>query len=95
MGFEFKIYLPNLDTERSTRVLRSAPFYSDYDASHDFFNFRDPNTDSSSWPAVWAKLEPDGIYLCHNGDRAIFQSVVDHIRQNLAQDSDKFRMDEL
>ncbi|MBK9145705.1 MAG: hypothetical protein IPM23_24795 [Candidatus Melainabacteria bacterium] len=95
MGFEFKISLANRDGDRIEQVLCSAPFYSDYDASREFFNFREPEEKRTGWPALWAKLDPDGIYLCHNGNRAVFKAVVDHIRQNLGEGFGEFRMDEL
>jgi hypothetical protein len=95
MGIEFQVRLPNLDADKCGEILRSAPFYSDYDASHEFFNFRDPARENGGWPELWAKLDTDGIYLCHNGSRAVFEAVVDHIRQNICKPSEELCIEEL
>ncbi len=95
MGFEFKIRLTNLDTDQVGQALRAAPFYSDYDASYEFFNFRNLEKDDSDWPALWAQIDSDGIYLCHNGNQEVFQAVVDYLRKTVTKASEEFCMDEL
>ena len=95
MGFEFKIRLSKLDPDQAGQVLRAAPFFSDYDPAHELFNFRNQGNQASEWPALWAKIESDGIYLCHNGDREIFLSVVDYIRKNGNEETQDFCIDEL
>ncbi len=95
MGFEFKIRLSKLDPDQAGQVLRAAPFYSDYDPANELFNFRNRGKQPSDWPALWAKIDSDGIYLCDNGDREVFQAVVDYIRHNVNEATQDFCMDEL
>lgn len=95
MGFEFKIRLSKLDPDQTGPLLRAAPFYSDYDLAYELFNFRHPGKPFSERPDLWAKIDSDGIYLCHNGDKEIFQAVVDYLQQNVANDTRDFYMDEL
>lgn len=95
MGFEYKIHLTKLYPEEAGQLLRAAPFYSDYDPTNEFFNFRNQGKPFTDWPDLWAKIDADGIYLCHNGDKEIFKAVVDYLRQSVNEYTQDFCLEEL
>lgn len=93
MGLEYRIRLQEVEPNRVGEILRAAPFFSEFE--HGFFNFRHPNADSSEWPAVFAKIETEGIYICDNCDRVVFQALVQYLRQNLNVAEQDFCIEEL
>ncbi|MBX9569070.1 MAG: hypothetical protein K2X77_09250 [Candidatus Obscuribacterales bacterium] len=94
LGYEYKLRIDELDAERATSVIRSAPSFADFDSTNELFNFRGPEI-KSQWPTLVAKIDSDGIYLCHYGDAKLFDLVVAYLNANLNKVPENFVVEEL
>jgi hypothetical protein len=89
MGYEYKLRFEQLDEAEFRDAMLAAPS-ADYDAATQFYNFRDPDDKSteSGWPSLSVKIDPDGIYLWHCGNRKFFEAMVEHLRGKLTGSGD-------
>ncbi len=85
MGYEYKLRLDQLDEAKIRDAILAAPG-AVYDAVYQTYNFRDPNDESTAtgWDSLRVKIDPDGIYLWHCGNRKFFEEMVAYLRAKLS-----------
>lgn len=83
MGYEYKLFACDLNADEVLNAIRRAPYPAEFDKANDLFHLRDPEDDSveSGWPSLIVKVESDGIYLWHCGNKKAFGIVVDYLNE--------------
>lgn len=96
MGYEYKLQIDALNAKLAEGVIRSAPYFADHDSTNGLFNFREQEVKSrTDWPSLAAKIDPDGIYLCHYGNKKLFELVVAYLCDKLTDNDKNFELEEL
>ena len=91
MGTEYRIPLPHVTPDVWDRRLRGAPYFSQFVADHDLYEFRSPaRPDPRDMPDVAIKVEPGGLYLCEYGSREVFEALRDHLHDLVTKDGQPF-----
>ena len=95
MGIEYRVPLDDPMPQAWDHILRTAPYFSQYNQSYQLFEFRSaqrPNL--GEMPAVVVAIEPHGLYVCDNGDRRIAQAVLTCVRAAIIAAGQPFRIED-
>jgi hypothetical protein len=91
MGTEYRIPLQRLTPELWDQRLRNAPYFSQFVAEHDLYEFRSPaRPDLQDIPEAAVKIEPGGLYLCEYGSREVCAALRDHLHGLVTADGQPF-----
>lgn len=97
MGYEYKLLVRELNSERAEHAMRSCPYFSGFDSEHALFNFHDPleTKGPEGWSSLVSKVDAGGIYLCHYGNKVFFEKILNYLKANFGEGSENFQLEEL
>lgn len=83
VGYEFSC----TDNAKLREILRSAPFFSEYIAENDLYNYRGEanRTSGESMPDAYVRPENAGIEFCAYGERSVIVAVADFLEAELGK----------
>ena len=96
MGIEYRLQAKSASPLRLDALLRSGPFFTDFNAEYSIYNFRLKPTDHrNEMPDIAASVELDGLYLCAYGRSDVAKEVIEFLKTSLENEFGEASIEEL